>query len=58
MDPIAVVTILGLYITGPAQVVLHTMSSRNAIHYEWVKEAILGCYEVIEETQTQKNSIA
>lgn len=47
------VTNLGPYLTGPAQVVLKTMTSQEASDYQKVKTDILDHYEVTEETQRQ-----
>lgn len=48
------VTILGPYLSGPAQVLLKTMPASEIGNYELVKAAILDRYEVTPETQRQR----
>lgn len=45
------VTILGPYLTGPAQVVLRTTPAQDALDYQRVKATIVDRYEVTEGTQ-------
>lgn len=47
------VTILGPYLSGPAQVVLKTMPASESGNYESLKAAHLDHYEVTPETQRQ-----
>lgn len=48
------VTILGPYLTGPAQIVLKTLPPLELANYDQVKEAILDRYEVTPETHRQR----
>lgn len=48
------VTILGPYLTGPAQVVLKTLPTQDLGDYDCVRMPILDRYEVIPKTQKQR----
>lgn len=48
------VTILGPYLTGLPQVVLKMLPGQDVTDYNWVKAALVDCYETTEETQQQR----